>query len=78
MLIWGMATRVDFQRALVYSRCARRAPHVTRTSWTEVAETQSVRKQPTFNLEADLSENALKCLNAVVCDPGSRGRLQSC
>lgn len=32
----------------------------------------------TFNFGADLPENTLNCLNAVICDPGSRGRLQSC
>lgn len=78
MLIWGMATRVDFQRALVYSRCVRHAPHVSRTSWTKVAENKSVRKRLTFNFGADLPENTLNCLNAVICDPGSRARLQSC
>lgn len=78
VLIWGMATRVDFQRALVYSRCARHALRVTRTRGTKAVENKSVRKRLTFNLGADLPENTFDCLKAVVCDPGSSGRLQGC
>lgn len=74
VLIWGIATRVDFRRALVYSRCGRHALHVSRTRGTKAAENKSVRKQLTFNLGADLPENTFHCLKAVVWDPGSSRR----
>lgn len=73
MLIWGMVTRVDFQRALVYSRCVKHAPCVTRTSWTGVAET--LRRRLTFNFGTDVPENALNCLSAVIGDYGSKERI---
>lgn len=65
MLIWGMVTRVDFQRALVYSRCVKHAPCVTAGAGLQRL---SVRTQLTFNFRAGVPENTLNCLNSVIGD----------